>query len=335
MAYAEKHHNVQGQTLDLNVVGCANLSDKEWFSRQDPYVIIEYSGQKYRTRTDTDGGRNPSFNETFKISLIEGLREVQAHVWNSNTLERDDYIGSTKIWLNKVIDSGYDDTQWPLTNSRTLKSAGTLKLILHYGGSGKNLVTRLGSNPVVFARIDAFSLVFASSTSGSLECRMKLRVCIFNRSQTNGNYDCLTLLSSAYAQKPAKCEQTAHPPAPHGVYTQPGPSYGYPTPPYGVPGHQPHTAYPPAGYCAPPPPPSAGPQTFIPVYSAPPPVPYPRPQPQPVAYVATPPAQPPYYHPASAPVHPGAPAYHNPGYQNPAYQNPGYPPSGYPPYNPY
>ncbi|XP_024385298.1 uncharacterized protein [Physcomitrium patens] len=273
MAYAEKHHNVQGQTLDLNVVGCANLSDKEWFSRQDPYVIIEYSGQKYRTRTDTDGGRNPSFNETFKISLIEGLREVQAHVWNSNTLERDDYIGSTKIWLNKVIDSGYDDTQWPLTNSRTLKSAGTLKLILHYGGSGKN--------------------------------------------------------------KPAKCEQTAHPPAPHGVYTQPGPSYGYPTPPYGVPGHQPHTAYPPAGYCAPPPPPSAGPQTFIPVYSAPPPVPYPRPQPQPVAYVATPPAQPPYYHPASAPVHPGAPAYHNPGYQNPAYQNPGYPPSGYPPYNPY
>lgn len=43
-----------------------------------------------------DGGRNPSFNETFKISLIEGLREVQAHVWNSNTLERDDYIGSTK-----------------------------------------------------------------------------------------------------------------------------------------------------------------------------------------------------------------------------------------------
>lgn len=44
----------------------------------------------------TDGGRNPSFNETIKLALIEGLREVNASVWNSNTIERDDYIGSTK-----------------------------------------------------------------------------------------------------------------------------------------------------------------------------------------------------------------------------------------------
>ena len=42
------------------------------------------------------GGVNPSFNESFKISLIEGLRDINASVWNSNTFERDDYIGSTK-----------------------------------------------------------------------------------------------------------------------------------------------------------------------------------------------------------------------------------------------
>lgn len=35
------------------VVGGSNLSNKEWFSRQDPYVVLEYSGQKFRTRTDT------------------------------------------------------------------------------------------------------------------------------------------------------------------------------------------------------------------------------------------------------------------------------------------
>jgi hypothetical protein len=35
------------------VVGCYNLKDKEWFTKQDPYVVIEYSGQKFRTRTDT------------------------------------------------------------------------------------------------------------------------------------------------------------------------------------------------------------------------------------------------------------------------------------------
>lgn len=142
----QKSQSVQGQTLDMTVVGCSNLTDKEWFSRQDPYVVLEYSGQKFRTRTDTDGGRNPSFNETFKITMIEGLREVNASVWNSNTIERDDYIGSTKILLSKVIDCGYDDSHWQLTNTSTGKSAGVLKLILHYD-AGKTKPSNQEANP--------------------------------------------------------------------------------------------------------------------------------------------------------------------------------------------
>lgn len=147
MAYPQKTHSVQGQTLDMTIVGCYNLTDKEWFSRQDPYVVIDYSGQKFRTRTDTDGGRNPSFNETFKLSLIEGLREVNASVWNSNTIERDDYIGSTKILLSKVIDCGYDDSQWQLTNTASGKSAGVLKLILHYAAGGKTKPGKQDASP--------------------------------------------------------------------------------------------------------------------------------------------------------------------------------------------
>ncbi len=55
MAYHHGGPSVQGQLLEMTVVGCYKLSDKEWFSRQDPYVVIEYSGQKFRTRTDTGG----------------------------------------------------------------------------------------------------------------------------------------------------------------------------------------------------------------------------------------------------------------------------------------
>ena len=40
-----------------------------------------------------------------------------------------------RILLNKVIETGYDDTQWPLTDARSRKSSGTLKLILHYPGA--------------------------------------------------------------------------------------------------------------------------------------------------------------------------------------------------------
>jgi hypothetical protein len=40
-----------------------------------------------------------------------------------------------RILLSKVIETGYDDTQWSLTNNRNGKSSGTLKLILHYAGA--------------------------------------------------------------------------------------------------------------------------------------------------------------------------------------------------------
>lgn len=35
------------------MVGCYNLDDKEWISRQDPYVCLEYGSTKYRTKTCT------------------------------------------------------------------------------------------------------------------------------------------------------------------------------------------------------------------------------------------------------------------------------------------
>jgi len=43
-----------------------------------------------------DGGKNPTFQEKFVFTLIEGLRELNLAVWNSNTLTYDDFIGSGK-----------------------------------------------------------------------------------------------------------------------------------------------------------------------------------------------------------------------------------------------
>ena len=35
------------------VVGCSNLKDTEWISRQDPYVCLEYGNFRHRTKTCT------------------------------------------------------------------------------------------------------------------------------------------------------------------------------------------------------------------------------------------------------------------------------------------
>ncbi|CAN4112166.1 unnamed protein product [Withania somnifera] len=127
---------IQGQLLEVTVVCCNKLKDTEWISRQDPYVCLEYASTKFRTRTCTDGGKNPTFQEKFVFTLIEGLQEINVVVWNSNTLTYDDFIGSGKIQLHKVLSTGYDDTAWPL-QTKTGRHAGEVRLIMFYANANK------------------------------------------------------------------------------------------------------------------------------------------------------------------------------------------------------
>ncbi|XP_019051539.1 PREDICTED: elicitor-responsive protein 3-like isoform X2 [Nelumbo nucifera] len=126
----------QGQQLEVTVVGCTKLKDTEWISRQDPYVCLEYGSTKYRTRTCTDGGKNPTFQEKFIFTLIDGLRELHVMVWNSNTLTSDDFIGQARIQLHKVLSQGYEDTTWPI-QCRNGRYSGEVRLILHYPNANK------------------------------------------------------------------------------------------------------------------------------------------------------------------------------------------------------
>ncbi|PKA57557.1 Elicitor-responsive protein 3 [Apostasia shenzhenica] len=125
--------SIHGQLLEVTVVGCSKLKDTEWISRQDPYVCLEYATTKFRSRTCTDGGRHPIFQEKTVIPLIEGLREISVSVWNSNTLTFDDFIGSGRVQLQKVLSQGYDDSSWTL-QSKSGRYAGEVRLIMHFAG---------------------------------------------------------------------------------------------------------------------------------------------------------------------------------------------------------
>ncbi|KAJ0247283.1 hypothetical protein HA466_0167150 [Hirschfeldia incana] len=127
---------IQGQVLEVTVVGCQKLKDTEWFSRQDPYVVLEYSSTRHRTRTCTDGGKNAVFQEKFMFTMLEGLRDLKVAVWNSNTLSTDDFIGNATIKLQKALSEGYDDCTWTL-QSKNGRYAGEVRLILHYAAAKK------------------------------------------------------------------------------------------------------------------------------------------------------------------------------------------------------
>ncbi|KAE8731827.1 Mediator of RNA polymerase II transcription subunit 20a [Hibiscus syriacus] len=89
---------IHGHILEVTVVGCNKLKDTEWISRRDPHVCVEYGSTKCRTRTCTDGGKAPIFQERFTFTLSEGLREI-----------------------NVVA---FDDAAWPL-QTKTGRNLGT------------------------------------------------------------------------------------------------------------------------------------------------------------------------------------------------------------------
>ncbi|PWA46820.1 hypothetical protein CTI12_AA505850 [Artemisia annua] len=68
---------------------------------------------------NTMEARTQHFNKKFVFSLIEGLRELNIIVWISNTLSHDDFIGSGKVQLAKVLSCGYEDSSWPLKTKLT------------------------------------------------------------------------------------------------------------------------------------------------------------------------------------------------------------------------
>ncbi|XP_062176809.1 leucine-rich repeat extensin-like protein 3 [Alnus glutinosa] len=215
---------IQGQLLEITVVGCNKLKDTEWISRQDPYVCLEYGSTKFRTRTCTDGNKNPTFQEKFVFTLIEGLREINVSVWNSNTLSSDVFIGGGKVQLLKVLSQGFDDTAWTL-QTKTGRYAGEVRLILHYSNALKPATS------------------FAPSAPPYVTKPMPQVPLYYNSTPT-------TAAPYAPPAYPAPSPYSSYPPNsagyPPSLYSAPPPA-AYPPPPY-----PPTSAYPPPPYPPPP-----------------------------------------------------------------------------------
>ncbi|KAL3814251.1 hypothetical protein ACJIZ3_015519 [Penstemon smallii] len=137
---------IQGELLEITVVGCNNLKETRWVSNQNPYVCLEYASTKHRTNTAKKGGIKPTFQEKFVFNLIEGLREFSVVVWCSNTLSYDNLIGDGKVQLKKVLSEGYDDSSWSIQDDRR-RTVGEVRLIMHYANFKKPVESHAPSPP--------------------------------------------------------------------------------------------------------------------------------------------------------------------------------------------
>lgn len=108
--------------LSLDMCTCTgmdmqDLKDMDFFGKMDPYAIIKCGNQSVRTKTHTDGGRNPVWAQTFDFNIINE-NTVEVSVYDEDTMSRDDLIGIATVSLAKVREHGSDKMAAPVMTKK-------------------------------------------------------------------------------------------------------------------------------------------------------------------------------------------------------------------------
>lgn len=61
---------LEAGVIVLTLEFASGLKDVQWFGRQDPYCRVIIGHQEFKSRTATDGGKTPVWNETFRFNVI-------------------------------------------------------------------------------------------------------------------------------------------------------------------------------------------------------------------------------------------------------------------------
>lgn len=76
----------------MEVVQALMTKDMELIGEMDPYVVLKYQNQKFRTRVHGEGGKTPVWNQTFSIVIKGKTEDINIAVLDEDILY-DDVIG--------------------------------------------------------------------------------------------------------------------------------------------------------------------------------------------------------------------------------------------------
>jgi Ca2+-dependent lipid-binding protein len=79
-------------------------------TQQDPACVVTCGSQKVRSKTHTDGGKNPVWNQTFRFNVINE-NDITLTVVEDDVIGRDDLIGTGHVQLAKARQYGQDRQQ--------------------------------------------------------------------------------------------------------------------------------------------------------------------------------------------------------------------------------
>jgi hypothetical protein len=126
--------------LVVSAIKAENLKESDSMGRQDPYLVFKTEGQcsktTKRTKTDTDGGAAPEWNERMTIDIVD-QHTITVECWDEDSIGKDDIIGKTEVSLLPIFKTGYQDDVIPI-HSRSKwgghEHAGDLTLVFEFEG---------------------------------------------------------------------------------------------------------------------------------------------------------------------------------------------------------
>jgi Ca2+-dependent lipid-binding protein len=82
-----------GGILTISVMQGKLYHDTEKFGKMDPFVLINYIGTIFKTKTKNEGGNNPVWNESFDIPIQSMGDFLEIAIYDEDSLTND-LVGS-------------------------------------------------------------------------------------------------------------------------------------------------------------------------------------------------------------------------------------------------
>ena len=95
--------------LTINVIEAKLTRDTEFFSKMDPYCVLESRMQKFRTRTLQGAGKTPSWQQAFEFDVKYIGDDMTIKVFDED-VSASDLVGESTIKLSSLcVGTGIDE----------------------------------------------------------------------------------------------------------------------------------------------------------------------------------------------------------------------------------
>ncbi len=131
----DKEQIYEGKAI-IKVVRAKELEKKDVFNKSDPYVIIKYNNEEFKTSV-VKNTLNPSWEQDIELDLSRAHKTIRFVLYDWERIGNDDLLGKIDISISDLVQNTANGPKWyKLQNCKSGSILLSIKLI---SDSNKNL----------------------------------------------------------------------------------------------------------------------------------------------------------------------------------------------------